>query len=264
MIDVLPRKGIALISGASPEQLGLGPAAGAAATGTQPYGPPSAPIERRRLGESSVLYLARHGPNYAIAPHRINYRANMRALADAGAKCIIGVHTVGGIAPDAVPGAVVIPHDLIDYTHSRETSFAEDGAGMSAFTEFEMPFDAPLRALLLAAADARCFLARGVYGVTQGPRLETAAEVDRLDRDGCTLVGMTLMPEALLARELGIPYASLSLVSNYAAGRQPAGEEAGVLEQHHNWRETALRRARGLLETMIRLSLPAGADSGTS
>ena len=239
--------GVALISGASPEQLGLGPPAGAAATGPQPYGPPSAPVERRRLKESSVLYLARHGPNYAISPHRINYRANMRALADAGAEGIIGVHTVGGIAPDAVPGAVVIPHDLIDYTHSRETSFAEDGAGMSAFIEFAMPLDALLRASLLAAAGDRGFLARGVYGVTQGPRLETAAEVDRLERDGCTVVGMTLMPEALLARELGIPYASLSLVSNYAAGRQPAGEEAGILEQHRTWRETALERARGLL-----------------
>lgn len=239
--------GLALISGASPERLGMGPPASPAPEGNQPYGPPSAPVETRRLGRIPVLYLDRHGGDYAIAPHRINYRANLLALAEAGAKSILGVHSVGGIAADAVPGTVVIPHDLIDYTHSRETAFAKDGAGKGAFVEFASPFDAELRGGLVAAASGMECLVRGTYGVTQGPRLETAAEIDRLERDGCTLVGMTLMPEAVLARELGIPYVSLSIVSNYAAGRNRGGETAGILEQHAVWLDAGLERARELL-----------------
>lgn len=239
--------GLALISGAPPEGLGMGPPAGPAAKGNRPYGPPSGPVEIRRLNRVPVLYLNRHGGDYAIAPHRINYRANLLALAEAGARRILGIHSVGGIAAEAVPGTVVIPHDLIDYTHSRETSFAKDGSGKSAFVEFATPFDAEMRSGLAAAAEGTDCIVRGVYGVTQGPRLETAAEIDRLEKDGCTLVGMTLMPEAVLARELGIPYVSLSLVSNYAAGRNRAGETAGVLEQHAAWLDTGLERARELL-----------------
>ena len=239
--------GLALISGASPERLGMGPPASRAPKGNQPYGPPSAPVETRRLGRVAVLYLDRHGGHYAIAPHRINYRANLLALADAGAKGILGVHSVGGIAADAVPGTVVIPHDLIDYTHSRDTAFARDGAGKGAFVEFASPFDTELRGSLVAAASGMECLVRGIYGVTQGPRLETAAEIDRLERDGCTLVGMTLMPEAVLARELGIPYVSLSIVSNFAAGRNRDGETSGILEQHAVWLDAGLERARELL-----------------
>lgn len=258
-------EGLALISGAPPEGLGLGPQEERIASATQAFGPPSAPVEARRLGRTRVLYLSRHGPNYAIAPHRINFRANLRALADAGARCIIGVHTVGGIAPEAVPGTVVIPRDLIDYTHSRATSFAAHRAGKSAFIEFAAPFDADLREALAVAAGKSGYLTEGVYGVTQGPRLETAAEVERLARDGCTLVGMTLMPEAVLARELGIRYASISLVSNYAAGRQPPQETAGILEQYRNWTDTALARARKLLNRAVRdLDQAAGIQSSPS
>ena len=239
--------GLALISGAPPERLGMGPPAGPAPKGNRPYGSPSAPVEIRRLNRVPVLYLNRHGRDYAIAPHRINYRANLLALAEAGAKRIVGVHSVGGIAAQAVPGTLVIPHDLIDYSHSRETAFAKDGAGKSAFVEFAGPFDAELREGLVAAARGMECLVRGIYGVTQGPRLETAAEIDRLERDGCTLVGMTLMPEAVLARELGIPYVSLSIVSNYAAGRNPAGGTAGIIEQHAVWLDAGLERAQELL-----------------
>ena len=239
--------GLALVSGAPPEPLGLGPPVRLAPQGDQPFGSPSAPVQVRRLNETPVLYLNRHGEEYAIAPHRINYRANLLALAEAGARGIIGVHSVGGIAAEAVPGTLVIPHDLIDYTHSRETSFAGDNAGKSAFVEFADPFDAKLRGSLVAAAHGTECLVRGVYGVMQGLRLETAAEIDRLERDGCTLVGMTLMPEAVLARELGIPYVSLSLVSNYAAGRNKPGDTAGILEQHAAWLDTALDRTRDLL-----------------
>ena len=239
--------GLAVISGAPPERLGMGPPESTAPKGNRPYGPPSAPVEIRRLNRVPILYLNRHGGDYAIAPHRINYRANLKALAEAGARRILGVHSVGGIAAEAVPGAIVIPHDLIDYTRSRETSFAQDGAGKSAFVEFANPFDADMRRGLVAAAEGTDCIVRGVYGVMQGPRLETAAEIDRLEQDGCTLVGMTLMPEAVLARELGIPYVSLSLVSNYAAGRNRQGETAGIIEQHAAWLDTGLKRARELL-----------------
>lgn len=238
---------LALISGAAPERLGMGPPASLAPQGSRPYGPPSAPVQLRRLNGNPVLYLNRHGGDYAIAPHRINYRANLMALSNAGARRILGVHSVGGIAPETAPGTVVIPHDLIDYTHSRETSFAELGAGKSAFVEFANPFDAEMRRGLVAAAEGTDCVVRGVYGVMQGPRLETAAEIDRLEQDGCTLVGMTLMPEAVLARELDIPYVSLSLVTNYAAGRNRQGETAGIIEQHAAWLDTGLERARKLL-----------------
>ncbi|MYH32782.1 MAG: S-methyl-5'-thioinosine phosphorylase [Gammaproteobacteria bacterium] len=239
--------GLAVISGAPAERLGMGPPESPAPTEDQPYGPPSAPVEIRRLNRVPVLYLNRHGADYAIAPHRINYRANLKALAEAGARRILGVHSVGGIAAEAVPGTIVIPHDLIDYTHSRETSFAQDGAGKSAFVEFANPFDADMRRGLVAAAEGTDCIVRGVYGVMQGPRLETAAEIDRLEQDGCTLVGMTLMPEAVLARELGIPYVSLSLVTNHAAGRNRQGETAGIIEQHAAWLDTGLKRAAELL-----------------
>ena len=247
----MPVEGLALISGTPPEALGCGPPEGLAAVGTQPYGQPSTQVEIRRLHGARVLFLARHGADYALAPHRINYRANLRALADAGTRCILAVHTVGGIAPDAVPGTVAIPHDLIDYTHSRATSFAKEGAGRSAFVEFAGPFDPEMRVGLVAAAVDTSCLTQGVYGVMQGPRLETAAEIERLERDGCTLVGMTLMPEAVLARELGIPYVSLSLVTNFAAGRQAAGETAGIHAQHQAWLDSALERARQLINRWL-------------
>lgn len=239
--------GLAVISGAPAERLGMGPPASVAPAGDQPYGPPSAPVETRRLNGNPVLYLDRHGADYAIAPHRINYRANLEALAEAGARRILGVHSVGSISAETAPGTIVIPHDLIDYTHSRETSFATDRAGKSAFVEFANPFDAEMRRGLVAAAEGTDCIVQGVYGVMQGPRLETAAEIDRLEQDGCTLVGMTLMPEAVLARELGIPYVSLSLVTNHAAGRNRQGETAGIIEQHAAWLDTGLERARELL-----------------
>ena len=240
-----------MISGAPPERLGLTAPAGLAPPGEQPYGPPSGAIEYRRLSGAGVLYLNRHGGNYAIAPHRINYRANLRALADAGATRILGVHSVGGIAAEASPGRLAIPHDLIDYTHSRETSFAGDGAKKAAFVEFVSPFDTEMRDCLVAAARGPDCLVRGIYGVMQGPRLETAAEIDRLERDGCALVGMTLMPEAVLARELGIAYASLSLVTNFAAGRNRQDQAASIIGQHTAWKDTALERARELLARWI-------------
>jgi purine nucleoside phosphorylase len=193
-----------------------------------PFGAASAPVLSARLGGQEVLLLTRHGvPGGArILPHAVNYRANVWALRAAGATALIGVNAVGGIAPAAAPGVLVIPDQLIDYTWGRAQTFAGALDLPEVHVEFTGPFDPRLRELMLAAgvSGAVPLVPDGVYGVTQGPRLETAAEIERLARDGCTVVGMTAMPEAALARELGLPYALCCLVVNRAAGRAPAGQ----------------------------------------
>ena len=193
----------------------------AASRVTTRFGPPSSPIRRLDYGRLKVLYLARHGECHDLAPHRINYRANLLALSMLGATKVIAINTVGIIGDRLQPGALAVPDQLIDYTWGRaHTIFDEPVAGLDHI-EFTEPFSSTLRLGLLAAAraaDVQCHDG-GVYGVTQGPRLETAAEVDRYERDGVDYLGMTAMPEAALARELGLGYACLSLVVNRAAGR---------------------------------------------
>ncbi len=186
-----------------------------------PWGEPSAPVHSGRLHGVPALYLARHGEPHTIAPHRINYRANLRALADLGASHVVALNTVGGIADAAAPGTLWIPDQLIDYTSGREGSYHDGVLLPLDHVEFAEPFDEGMREVLLAAAEGAGVpvQAHGVYGCTQGPRLETAAEIERLRRDGCDLVGMTAMPEAALARELGLRYAMLAMVVNRAAGR---------------------------------------------
>ncbi|MCB1745887.1 MAG: S-methyl-5'-thioinosine phosphorylase [Gammaproteobacteria bacterium] len=183
------------------------------------WGEPSAAVVSGRLGGHEVMFLARHGAGHRFPPHKVNYRANVAALQALGATAIVGTAAVGGIGP--ATGAIVVPHDLIDYTWGREHTYSDGSQATPQHVDFTAPYAPALRAALLAAA-AHAQIAvidGGVYGATQGPRLESAAEVDRLERDGCTLVGMTGMPEAGLARELGIDYANISLVVNAAAGR---------------------------------------------
>jgi purine nucleoside phosphorylase len=188
-----------------------------------PYGAPSAALTRVAIGDCEVLVLARHGQPHTLAPHAINYRANLWALHAAGVRTCIGVNAVGAIAPGFAPGELAVPDQLIDYTWGRATTFAADGAPV-VHTELTEPFAPELRGHLAAAAADCGFAVRcGVYGVTQGPRLETAAEIERLARDGCAMVGMTAMPEAVLARELGMAYAICAGAVNYAAGRAPDG-----------------------------------------
>ncbi len=193
------------------------------------FGDPSSPIRELLFGDRSVLFLGRHGDDFLIPPHKINYRANVKALQQLGVDCIIGMNTVGVITADAHPGEIALPDQLTDYTHDREHSIY-DGTNAIVNVEFTEPFSGALRkALLAAAAIAKVAVHNGgVYAVTQGPRLETAAEVDRLERDGADFVGMTLMPEASLAMELGMEYASLSLIVNYAAGRSENAIHAEV------------------------------------
>jgi len=188
-----------------------------------PYGPPSGPLLLGRLGGRPVAFLARHGSRHTLPPHAINYRANLWALREVGVDAIVAVAAVGGIAPEPAPGELAVPDQLIDYTWGREHTFCGGPGGRVEHVDFTAPYAARLRkALLEAGARAGQTLADGgCYAATQGPRLETAAEIDRLERDGCTLVGMTGMPEAVLARELGIEYACLAVIVNAAAGRAP-------------------------------------------
>ena len=185
-----------------------------------PFGAPSAPIVRGTLCGKTVAFLARHGEQHTLAPHRVNYRANVWALHHLGARAVVGVNAVGGIRSDMGPRVVVVPDQLIDYTHGRLTSFCDVEGSKVEHIDFSEPYDAGLRAALIDAAHGAgiAIVAGGCYGATQGPRLETAAEIARLRRDGCDLVGMTGMPEAVLARELGIAYACIALVANWAAG----------------------------------------------
>ena len=185
-----------------------------------PYGEPSRPIQEGRLGEHSLFFLQRHGSPGAIPPHRINYRANLWALKSMEVGAVVAINAVGGITESMRPGRLVIPHQVIDYTWGREHTFDEGQEHKLMHIDFTEPYERGLRMELLAAADSANIPheASGVYGATQGPRLETSAEVQRMARDGCDVVGMTGMPEAALACELGLPYASVCMVVNPAAG----------------------------------------------
>lgn len=189
---------------------------------TTVFGEPSAPLVVGEIGGRSVAFLSRHGPDHDIAPHRINYRANIRALRDVGVRRIYAVAAVGGISRGLEPGAIVVPDQLIDYTVSRNSTFFEEGRVVHV--DMTRPYTPALRDRLLrgAAAVGVAVHDGGVYGVTEGPRFETPAEIDRMERDGCAVVGMTAMPEAVLARELEMEYAACAVVSNAAAGRGPA------------------------------------------
>ena len=185
-----------------------------------PYGAVSAPLIRGKLGDSDVIFLARHGSEHTIPPHRINYRANIWALANCGIRDVFAVTAVGGIAPTTPPGRIIVPDQLIDYTAGREHTFFDGIGAPVEHIDFSYPFSEPLRQRLIDAAkrEGLAVEPQGTSGATQGPRLETGAEIARLARDGCTLVGMTGMPEAALAREAGLNYANCSLVVNWAAG----------------------------------------------
>ena len=211
---------LAVIGGTGLEALGDDPEAVLDSAAT-PYGPASA-IPKRFATFPDAVFLNRHGDGHVLLPHEINYRANIWLLNELGVRAIVAVFAVGGIAPSLTDGTLAVPTQIVDYTWGREHTFsARENLYHADFSE---PFDAGLRGRLLDAArrSGVALVADGVYGATQGPRFETVAEIDRMERDGCTVVGMTAMPEAGLARELEIPYAGLCMVVNPAAGRGPA------------------------------------------
>ena len=187
-----------------------------------PYGEPSGALTFGLIGKQAVVFVARHGYGHTIPPHRVNYRANIWALSrSANATRIISVASVGGIRADLGPGMLVVPDQIIDYTWGRQMTFHENCDEQVVHIDFTCPYDQDLRQRLLAAAARghESIVDGAVYAASQGPRLETAAEIDRFERDGAHIVGMTGMPEAALAREAGLPYAALTVVANWAAGR---------------------------------------------
>ena len=190
-----------------------------------PYGETSADAELGRFADSRIVFLPRHGAGHSVPPHAVNYRANLWALKQAGVDRIIAVNAVGGIREDMAPCRFALPDQLIDYSSGREHSFFDGRDAVVQHAEFAEPYSAELRSVLLQAGRNRdlSLIDGGTYGCTNGPRLETAAEIERLRRDGCDMVGMTGMPEAALARELEIHYAGLAVVVNWAAGIGDAG-----------------------------------------
>ncbi len=197
-----------------------------------PYGTPSGPIRIGSYAGKQVAFLARHGESHSLPPHKINYRANLAALKAVGAQRVLALNTVGGITERFGPRVLACPEQLIDYTWGRISTLCEAPGSDVLHVDFGDPYSPSLRRTLLAAAQGAgvAMVEGGCYGVTQGPRLETKAEIARMRRDGCDLVGMTGMPEAGLARELGLEYACLAIVANWAAGAGPDVDEVITLQ----------------------------------
>ena len=188
--------------------------------GDTAYGMPSGPVRVGQIAGRTVAFIARHGEGHSLPPHKVNYRANLRRLADLGATRVLALNAVGGIGAAFGPRVMALPDQIIDYTWGRISTLSEEPGSEVLHVDFGEPYTLSLRAdLLRAAAKAGVALHDGgCHGITQGPRLETFAEIARMRRDGCDLVGMTGMPEAALARELGLQYACIALVANWAAG----------------------------------------------
>lgn len=198
------------------------------------YGDPSATLKFGKYAGQDMVFLARHGDTHRIPPHKINYRANIRALKTAGVNEIIAVAAVGGIHADAWPGRIVLPDQLIDYTGGRNSTYYHGGEGEVRHVDFSWPYSRSIRNRLLQAATKQNvdLMSSGVYGCTNGPRLETAAEITRMERDGCDLVGMTGMPEAVLAREASVEYVCCAVVANWAAGKSDSEISMDEIERN--------------------------------
>lgn len=218
-----------------------------------PYGEPSGALTFGSIAGREVIFLARHGYGHTIPPHQINYQANIWALHARGAQHVLAIASVGGIRRDMVPGALVIPDQIIDYTHGRPgTYFALADRGVQ-HVDFTLPYSTALRTACVKAVElaGETVVNGGVYAATQGPRLETAAEINRLERDGADMVGMTGMPEAVLAREIGLAYATLAIVVNHAAGR--GASRAGIVtDDMVSILEQAAGRVQRILEEMVK------------
>jgi 5'-deoxy-5'-methylthioadenosine phosphorylase len=215
-----------------------------------PYGEPSGPLVHGVLCDRDVVFIPRHGRGHTIPPHMVNYQANIWALRETGVHSVIAVAAVGGIREDMQPGRLAFPDQIIDYTWSRNHTYFERDLNQVVHIDFTEPYSETVRGLLIAAArvlelDA---VEAGTYGATQGPRLETAAEIDRLQRDGCDMVGMTGMPEAALATELDLRYASCAVIANWAAGR---GTGLITMQDIERNLVSGMEKVRILLETAI-------------
>ena len=217
-----------------------------------PYGDPSGALTFGKLNRREVVFIARHGYGHTIPPHEVNYRANIWALNAAGVERVVSVASVGGIRADLPPGTLAIPDQLLDYTWGRKHTFFEGPDRPVTHVDFTHPYCEKLRDKLrkAAAAAGQAIVNGGVYAATQGPRLESAAEIDRLERDGADMVGMTGMPEAGLAREIDLRYAVVAVVVNHAAGRGDSSE-AIHLEQINAVLQASIVKVRTLLEKLV-------------
>ncbi|MCL2523823.1 MAG: S-methyl-5'-thioinosine phosphorylase [Betaproteobacteria bacterium] len=217
-----------------------------------PYGEPSGAIVIGQIGGQPAMFLPRHGHGHTIAPHLVNYCANLWALHHHGATGIISVASVGGIRADLQPGEIVVPDQILDYTWGRQSTFCEISGAPVNHIDFTEPYDRELRRRIVAAAKTLGIPLKvdGVYAATQGPRLETAAEINRFERDGADLVGMTGMPEAALARELELPYAAINVIANHAAGRASSANGIHFESLEHVLRG-AMSQVRAIIEKLV-------------
>lgn len=217
------------------------------------YGEPSGPVRIGLLDGQPVAFLARHGESHSVPPHRINYRANLAALRALGARRVVALNTVGGIGDAYGPRVLACPDQIIDYTWGRISTLCEEPGTEVLHVDFGDPYTPALRHKVLQAAQRAgvAMVDGGCYGATQGPRLETKAEIERMRRDGCHLVGMTGMPEAALARELGLDYASIAIVANWAAGCGGSVEEITLQEVLDNV-EAASARLPDVLRELLK------------
>ncbi len=188
---------------------------------TTPFGSPSADYICGNLNGLDIVFLARHGAQHTIPPHKINYQANIWGLKELGVTDIVAVAAVGGITSTMLPSKLAIPDQIIDYSYGREHTFFADNFESHNHIDFTFPYNKDLRQQLIQSAKNSNLTLNhtGTYGCTQGPRLESTAEIIRMERDGCDLVGMTGMPEAALAKELGLNYATIAVIVNWAAGK---------------------------------------------
>ena len=216
-----------------------------------PYGEPSGPLTFGRLAGHEVVFLARHGYGHTIPPHQVNYRANIWALHAQGIRDVVAIASVGGIRADMRPGTLALPDQILDYTHGRAATFYTLEDRGVEHVDFTWPYDRTLRERCLRAAQRAgvAVVDGGVDAAPQGPRLETAAEINRLERDGASVVGMTGMPEAILAREIGLAYASITVVANWAAGRGSSAE-AVSLEDISGILQDGMERVRLIIEQL--------------
>lgn len=217
-----------------------------------PYGEPSGALVFGQICGQPAMFLPRHGYGHTIPPHAVNYRANLWAIHHHKATGVISVASVGGIRGDLQPGDIVIPNQIIDYTWGRKSTYFDGNGTPVTHIDFTEPYDRELRERIREAGEILSVEMKigGVYAATQGPRLETAAEVNRLERDGADLVGMTGMPEAVLARELGLPYAAISVVANHAAGRGDSANGIHFESLEHVLQE-AMGRVRAVIEKVV-------------
>lgn len=217
-----------------------------------PYGEPSGALTFGRIRGKDLVFLARHGYGHTVAPHEVNYRANLWALKEQGIEGVVSVASVGGIRSDLGPGRLLVPDQIIDYTWGRHATFFEGAGTPVTHIDFTEPYTQALRLRILGAARAcgENIVDGGVYAATQGPRLESAAEINRLERDGADIVGMTGMPEAALARELGLDYAAIAVSANFAAGRSDSAH-AIALDRIEAVLAEAMGRVRRIIEQLV-------------